>query len=150
MQMVSNSRRAAAAKAEARPWFAASRPKAGSATTTRNGSPSAWRSAMASARPANPPPPITISARAEDAVLPEFRLAGFVSGMARLYHPIEAQKPMNTPTNTAVADLLGILDLEPIEVNLFRGHSPQTSWQRVFGGQVTGQALVAAIRTVEG
>src|ERR1051325_237703 len=60
---------------------------------------------------------------------------------------------MNTPTtatNTAIADLLSILDLETLEVNLFRGHSPQTGWQRVFGGQVIGQALVAATRTVEG
>jgi acyl-CoA thioesterase-2 len=53
-------------------------------------------------------------------------------------------------TNTAVANLLNILDLETLEVNLFRGHSPQTGWQRVFGGQVIGQALVAATRTVEG
>lgn len=51
---------------------------------------------------------------------------------------------------SAVADLLRILDLEPLEVNLFRGQSPQTGWQRVFGGQVVGQALVAATRTVEG
>src|ERR1700704_807821 len=51
---------------------------------------------------------------------------------------------------SAVQDLLAILDLEPIEVNLFRGRSPQVGWQRVFGGQVIGQALVAACRTVEG
>src|SRR5215203_3886123 len=50
----------------------------------------------------------------------------------------------------AVADLLALLDLEPLEVNLFRGRSPQSGWQRVFGGQVIGQALVAAVRTVEG
>jgi acyl-CoA thioesterase II len=50
---------------------------------------------------------------------------------------------------TAVQDLLATLDLEPIEVNLFRGRSPQTGWQRVFGGQVIGQALVAACRTVD-
>ena len=49
-----------------------------------------------------------------------------------------------------VIDLISILDLEPIEVNLFRGNSPKTSWQRVFGGQVIGQAMVAACRTVEG
>ncbi|HEX7777074.1 MAG TPA: acyl-CoA thioesterase domain-containing protein, partial [Parvibaculum sp.] len=49
----------------------------------------------------------------------------------------------------AVEDLIQILDLEQIEVNLFRGHSPGVSWQRVFGGQVIGQALVAAYRTVE-
>jgi acyl-CoA thioesterase-2 len=48
----------------------------------------------------------------------------------------------------AVKTLLEILDLEPLEVNLFRGLSPQSGWQRVFGGQVIGQALVAATRTV--
>jgi acyl-CoA thioesterase-2 len=52
--------------------------------------------------------------------------------------------------SSAVQDLLSILDLEPLEVNLFRGRSPQVGWQRVFGGQVIGQALVAACRTVEG
>src|SRR5258707_10440103 len=51
---------------------------------------------------------------------------------------------------SAVQDLLTVLDLEPIEVNLFRGRSPQVGWQRVFGGQVIGQALVAACRTVDG
>ncbi len=50
---------------------------------------------------------------------------------------------------SATQDLLGTLDLERLEVNLFRGRSPQTGWQRVFGGQVIGQALVAALRTVE-
>jgi acyl-CoA thioesterase-2 len=52
--------------------------------------------------------------------------------------------------SSAVADLLATLNLEPLEVNLFRGRSPQTSLQRVFGGQVIGQALVAATRTVDG
>jgi acyl-CoA thioesterase II len=50
---------------------------------------------------------------------------------------------------SAVQEILEILDLEPLEVNLFRGRSPQSRWQRVFGGQVIGQALVAACRTVE-
>lgn len=45
--------------------------------------------------------------------------------------------------------LVALLDLEPIEVNLFRGHSPVDRWQRVFGGQVIGQALMAATRTVD-
>ena len=49
----------------------------------------------------------------------------------------------------AVDDLLKILDLERLEINLFRGLSPQVGWQRVFGGQVIGQALVAACRTVD-
>ena len=51
--------------------------------------------------------------------------------------------------STAVDDLLGILDLEELDLNLFRGRSPQNGWQRVYGGQVIGQALVAAVRTVE-
>lgn len=52
--------------------------------------------------------------------------------------------------SAAVETMLQVLDLEPLEVNLFRGRSPQDRWQRVFGGQVIGQALVAACRTVEG
>jgi acyl-CoA thioesterase-2 len=50
---------------------------------------------------------------------------------------------------SAVKTLLEILNLERLEVNLYRGMSPQVGWQRVFGGQVIGQALVAATRTVE-
>jgi len=49
----------------------------------------------------------------------------------------------------ALDDLVDILDLENIEVNIFRGRSPDEKRQRVFGGQVAGQALVAAGRTVE-
>jgi acyl-CoA thioesterase-2 len=49
----------------------------------------------------------------------------------------------------AVENLIKILDLEKIEENLFRGYNPAVTWQRVFGGQVIGQALVAAYRTVE-
>lgn len=51
--------------------------------------------------------------------------------------------------SSAMQDLLAILDLETLEHNLFRGRSPQSAWQRVFGGQVIGQALVAAQRTVD-
>ena len=51
--------------------------------------------------------------------------------------------------NPAMDALLDILDLERLETRLFRGQSPQVGWQRVFGGQVIGQALVAAMRTVE-
>jgi acyl-CoA thioesterase-2 len=45
-------------------------------------------------------------------------------------------------------ELLSILDLEAIEENMFRGRQAQTTNQRVFGGQVIAQALVAATRTV--
>lgn len=48
----------------------------------------------------------------------------------------------------ALRSLVELLDLEPIELNIFRGRSPDTVLQRVFGGQVAGQALVAAGRTV--
>ncbi|MDN2565723.1 acyl-CoA thioesterase II [Aquibium sp. A9E412] len=51
--------------------------------------------------------------------------------------------------SSAMQELLAILDLEKLEHNLFRGRSPQVGWQRVFGGQVIGQALVAAQRTVD-
>lgn len=48
-----------------------------------------------------------------------------------------------------VAELISLLDLERIEVNLFRGVSPDDGMKRVFGGQVIAQALVAAYRTVD-
>ena len=51
--------------------------------------------------------------------------------------------------STALKKLLDLLDLEELEVNIFRGVSPKEDRQRVFGGQVAGQALVAAGRTVE-
>jgi acyl-CoA thioesterase II len=50
---------------------------------------------------------------------------------------------------TAALDLLvKLLDLEPIEVNIFRGSQANEERQRVFGGQVAAQALIAAGRTV--
>jgi acyl-CoA thioesterase-2 len=51
-------------------------------------------------------------------------------------------------TQPALDALVDLLDLETIEVNIFRGRSPDEERQRVFGGQVAGQALVAAGRTV--
>ncbi len=57
---------------------------------------------------------------------------------------------MTDATEDPVEELLTLLDLEQIEVNMFRGHSPDVTWQRVFGGQVIGQALTAAYHTVEG
>lgn len=48
-----------------------------------------------------------------------------------------------------IETVISILDLERLEDNLFRGRGPQGGWQRVFGGQVVGQALMAATHTVE-
>ena len=45
--------------------------------------------------------------------------------------------------------IIEILDLEEIEKNHYRATSPNEGWQRVYGGQVIGQALVAASRTVD-
>jgi acyl-CoA thioesterase-2 len=56
-----------------------------------------------------------------------------------------------TPTaqgTTPLEALVDLLDLERIEVDIFRGKQPTEALQRVFGGQVAGQALVAAGRTV--
>ena len=49
---------------------------------------------------------------------------------------------------SVVDHLVALLDLEKIEENSYRGVSPRNSTVRVFGGQVAGQALVAAGRTV--
>src|SRR4051794_41571498 len=48
----------------------------------------------------------------------------------------------------ALDGLIALLDLEEIELNVFRGVSTKSRSQRVFGGQVAAQALVAAGRTV--
>lgn len=47
-----------------------------------------------------------------------------------------------------VADLLGMLDLEPLEQDIYRGRNRDIGTGRVFGGQVLAQSLVAAHRTV--
>ncbi len=56
----------------------------------------------------------------------------------------------NGPVTEALDKLVDLLDLEQIEVDIFRGVSPAGERLRVFGGQVASQALVAAGRTVEG
>jgi acyl-CoA thioesterase II len=48
----------------------------------------------------------------------------------------------------ALDELVDLLDLEPLEINLYRGFSPDEQRLRVFGGQVAAQALIAAGRTV--
>jgi acyl-CoA thioesterase II len=48
----------------------------------------------------------------------------------------------------SLEEIVDLLDLEPIEVDLFRGRQPETGRQRVFGGQVAAQALRAAYTSV--
>ena len=52
---------------------------------------------------------------------------------------------METPPST----LLQLLDIETLDVDLFRGTAPNTDVQRTFGGHVAAQSLVAAVRTVQ-
>jgi acyl-CoA thioesterase II len=52
-------------------------------------------------------------------------------------------------TGAALSRLVEILDLEPLEHNLYRGQTQKQGWQRVYGGLVLAQALGAAIRTVD-
>ena len=49
----------------------------------------------------------------------------------------------------SVSELLDLLELERLEVDLFRGRQPDTAMQRVFGGQVAAQAVRAASATVD-
>ncbi|MEM9038458.1 MAG: acyl-CoA thioesterase II [Actinomycetota bacterium] len=58
-------------------------------------------------------------------------------------------RPNEHQNQSALDDLVALLDLEPIEVNIFRGSSTDEDRVRVFGGQVAGQALIAAARTVD-
>ncbi|NNN15473.1 MAG: acyl-CoA thioesterase II [Acidimicrobiaceae bacterium] len=67
----------------------------------------------------------------------------------RFRGPTEPTSSKDGSVSDALENLIELLDLEPIEVNIFRGRSPEEHRQRVFGGQVAGQALVAAGRTVE-
>lgn len=60
-----------------------------------------------------------------------------------------SETPRTTP-ETFLRELIAQLDLETLEVNLFRGSSRDLGGRSVFGGQVIGQAIVAATRTVEG
>lgn len=52
------------------------------------------------------------------------------------------------PMNQVLGELVELLALEQIEVNLFRGQSQDLGWGTVFGGQVLGQSLSAAVQTV--
>ena len=56
---------------------------------------------------------------------------------------------MMSDVPTSVTDLLALLELERLEVDLYRGRQPDTAMQRVFGGQVAAQALRAACNTID-
>ena len=49
---------------------------------------------------------------------------------------------------TVLDELVELLSLERIEENLYRGQSQDLGWGTVYGGQVIGQALFAALHTV--
>ena len=57
--------------------------------------------------------------------------------------------PLRDPDQGAVDELLGLLDLETIDQDLYRGGNVHTPRGRVFGGQVAAQSLIAGARTVE-
>ncbi|MBS4754348.1 acyl-CoA thioesterase II [Nocardioides sp. zg-ZUI104] len=59
-----------------------------------------------------------------------------------------AEEPGGSP-GEATRKLVDLLDLERLDTDLFRGTQPDTVRQRVYGGQVAAQALIAAMRTVE-
>lgn len=70
----------------------------------------------------------------------------YLSMVARVPYPC---RPTSAPRPvTIVADLLSLLELEPLEHNIYRGQNRDLATGRVFGGQVFAQALVAARRTV--
>lgn len=62
----------------------------------------------------------------------------------------DIEQTESTSMPKSLIDLLAILDLGQIEPNLFRCSSPNAGLQQVFGGQLIGQSMVAASRTVEG
>ena len=133
---VSNSRRTDATMAEARSSSAWLAPSAGSASVTANDGPSACRKAIARVRPANPPPAISTSVVLR-AMPPPYH-AGPGPGLTPEPIPYARKRDTGrlTPRNwcnddwamaSAVQEIIDILDLEPLEVNLFRGRSPQSA-----------------------
>jgi acyl-CoA thioesterase-2 len=50
----------------------------------------------------------------------------------------------------SIARLIALLDVQPRGDDVFRGQSTDEGWQRVYGGQVVAQALMAASKTVDG
>jgi acyl-CoA thioesterase-2 len=70
--------------------------------------------------------------------------------LTALDHRMPPKKQKAAAANSRALDaLVRVLDLEPLEQNLYRGKTQAQGWQRVYGGLVLAQALVAATRTVE-
>jgi acyl-CoA thioesterase-2 len=63
---------------------------------------------------------------------------------------VDGQTQSSPAMASTVQDLVALLDLEPIEQNIYRGQNRDIGTGRLYGGQVLSQALVAAQRTVEG
>jgi acyl-CoA thioesterase-2 len=59
------------------------------------------------------------------------------------------KKSKSVTMNPVMVELLTLLQLESLEVNLFRGQSRNIVGKNVFGGQVLAQCLMAAGSTVE-
>ena len=57
--------------------------------------------------------------------------------------------PTTSEPDPHVRDLVALLDLEDLDVDLYRGTQPDSPRPRVYGGQVAAQALVAAVRSVD-
>ncbi|RYG03019.1 MAG: acyl-CoA thioesterase II, partial [Caulobacteraceae bacterium] len=49
-----------------------------------------------------------------------------------------------------MSELVSILNIEAIDLDMFRGHTPEGETRRIYGGQVIAQALTAAYRTIDG
>ncbi len=62
---------------------------------------------------------------------------------------MSARSADDSVPSAALKALLATLKLEPLEDNLFRGGRGSEGWQRVYGGQVLGQAMMAAAQTVD-
>lgn len=62
---------------------------------------------------------------------------------------LEGVRNRSPSMSKTLIDLPAILALEQLDLNVFCGNTPDTSSQRVFGGQLIGQAMIAACRTVK-
>jgi len=79
-------------------------------------------------------------------------VAGRLANQPAMTAPAATPAPLTPPLpdhRGSVARLIALLDVEALELDLFRGQSTNAGWQRVYGGQVVAQALMAASKTVD-